>query len=104
LRGKGLKALLPVLIESMERHGHLRLDPVVRSALLDISAATIDRLLRSVREASGRFRRRRWGLGSPIRQSVPVRTFNDGANHRPATARPWSNAAAASMKAAWCTA
>jgi len=51
--GKRLKALLPVLIESMERHGHLRLDPVVRSALLDISAATIDRLLRPVREASG---------------------------------------------------
>jgi hypothetical protein len=38
--GKRLKALLPVLIESMERHGHVRLDPVVRSALLDISAAT----------------------------------------------------------------
>jgi len=46
--GKRLKALLPVLIESMERHGHLRLD-LVRSALLDISAATIDRLLRPVR-------------------------------------------------------
>ena len=75
--GKRLKALLPVLIESMERHGHLRLDPVVRSALLDISAATIDRLLRSVREAGGRTRRRRWGVGSAIRQSVPVRTFND---------------------------
>ena len=50
--GKRLKALLPVLIESMERHGHLRLDPVVRSAVLDVSAATIDRLLRPVREAS----------------------------------------------------
>jgi hypothetical protein len=45
--------------------------------LLDISAATIDRLLRPVREASGRIRRRRWGLGSAIRQSVPIRTFND---------------------------
>jgi len=75
--GKRLKALLPVLIESMERHGHLRLDPVVRSAVLDISAATIDRLLRSVREAGGGSRRRRWGVGSAIRQSVPVRTFND---------------------------
>jgi hypothetical protein len=75
--GKRLKALLPVLIESMERHGHLRLDPVVRSALLDVSAATIDRLLRPVREASGRGRRRRWGIGSAIKQSVPVRTFAD---------------------------
>jgi len=103
--GKRLKALLPVLIESMERHGHLRLDPVVRSALLDISAATIDRLLRSVREASGRIRRRCWGLGSAIRQSVPNGPSMIGANHRPATARPtWSNTAAASMKAASCTA
>ena len=75
--GKRLKALLPVLIESMERHGHLRLDPVVRSALLDVSAATIDRLLRPVREASGRGRRRRWGISSAIKQSVPVRTFDD---------------------------
>src|SRR5215468_1393256 len=29
----------------MEHHGHLQLDSVVRSRLLDISAATIDRLL-----------------------------------------------------------
>jgi hypothetical protein len=75
--GKRLKALLPVLIESMERHGHLRLDPLVRSRVLDISAASIDRLLRPVREASGRARRRRWGVGSAIKQSVPVRTFAD---------------------------
>jgi len=61
----------------MERHGHLRLDPVVRSGLLDVSAATIDRLLRPVREASCRTRRRRWGLGSAIRPSLPVRTFDD---------------------------
>jgi len=75
--GKRLKALLPVLIESMERHGHLRLDPVVRSSVLDISAASIDRLLRPVRAASGRGRRRRWGVSSAIKQSVPVRTFAD---------------------------
>jgi hypothetical protein len=75
--GKRLKVLIPVLIESMERHGHLRLDPVIRSRLLDISAATIDRLLRPEREATGRVRRRRWGAGSAVRQSVPVRTFAD---------------------------
>ncbi len=75
--GKRLRVLLPVLIEAMERHGHLQLDPVVRSRLLDISAATIDRLLRPEREATGRMRRRRWGTGSAVRQSVPVRTFAD---------------------------
>jgi hypothetical protein len=75
--GKRLRALLPLLIESMERHGHLQLDPLVRSRVLDISAASIDRLLRPVREASGPARRRRWGVGSAIKQSVPVRTFAD---------------------------
>ena len=75
--GKRLRVLIPVLIEAMERHGHLQLDPVVKSRLLDISASTIDRLLRPQREATGRMRRRRWGAGSAVRQSVPVRTFAD---------------------------
>src|SRR5215469_386503 len=75
--GKRLRVLIPVLIEAMERHGHLQLDRVVRSRLLEISAATIDRLLRPQRAATGRVRRRRWGAGSAVRQSVPVRTYAD---------------------------
>jgi hypothetical protein len=75
--GKRLRVLIPVLIEAMERHGHLQLDRVVRRRLLDISPATIDRLLRPQREATGRVRRRRWGAGSAVRQSVPVRTYAD---------------------------
>jgi hypothetical protein len=34
-----------VLIDAMERHGHLKLDAVVRTRLLGLSAATIDRML-----------------------------------------------------------
>jgi hypothetical protein len=75
--GKRLKVLIPVLIDAMQRHGHLKLDAVVRTRLLSVSAATIDRLLCPQREAAGRARRRRWGAGSAIRQSVPVRTFAD---------------------------
>lgn len=75
--GKRLKALLPVLIAAMERHGRLELDPVVRTAVTAISAATIDRALAPCREASGR--RRRWpSAGVPsIRREIPVRTFAD---------------------------
>ena len=40
--GKRLKAALPHLVESMERHGHLDLDPEVRARLLAASAATLD--------------------------------------------------------------
>ena len=45
--GKRLKAALPHLVESMERHGHRDLDPEVRTRLLTASAATLDRLLRA---------------------------------------------------------
>lgn len=37
--GKGLKALLPVLIESMEHHGHVKLDALEKTKLLGMSGA-----------------------------------------------------------------
>ena len=43
--GKRLKALLPILVPALERHGHLDLDATVREKLLSASAATLDRLL-----------------------------------------------------------
>lgn len=43
--GKRLKALIPMLVDAMERHGHLDLDPVIRTKVLQVSAATIDRML-----------------------------------------------------------
>jgi hypothetical protein len=72
--GKRLKALLPMLIEAMERHGHLHLDKEVRSLLLRVSASTIDRMLGQAR-ASGQ--QRRSGIPTALRKAVPVRTFND---------------------------
>ena len=73
--GKRLKAALPHLVESMERHGYLDLDPEVRGRLLAASAATLDRLLKPVRATvAGRNKRRR--RLSPGR-NIPVRTFAD---------------------------
>jgi hypothetical protein len=60
----------------MERHGHLQLDADVRQRLLSMSAATMDRLLRTVRER-GREGRRRSGISTPLRRSIAVRTFGD---------------------------
>jgi hypothetical protein len=75
--GKRLKALLPVLVEAMERHGRLKLDPVVRAGVLAMSAATIDRALAPCREKSGGPRRSP-SAGIPlVRRSIPVRTFAD---------------------------
>lgn len=75
--GKRLKALLPTLIEAMGRHGHLDLEPQIAEKLASISAATIDRILATPREKATNGRRRRSGVGSAIRKSVPVRTFAD---------------------------
>ena len=75
--GKRLKALLPTLIEAMQRHGHIDLDAAVHAHLLTIRAATIDRLLAPTRVLASEGRRRRSGIGSAIRKSVPVRTFAD---------------------------
>jgi hypothetical protein len=98
--GKRLKALLLVLIESMERHGHSQLDPVVRSGLLHISAATIDRLLRPVGEASGRIRGAAGDWARRSGRACRCGLLMIGANRRRATARPiWSNTVAPSMKA-----
>ena len=73
--GKRLKAAVPHLVESMERHGHLDLDPEVRKGLLSASAATLDRLLKPIRATvlSRRTRRRNLNPG----RHIPVRTFAD---------------------------
>jgi len=74
--GKRLRPLVPVLVEAMERHGHLRLAQEVRTSLLAMSAATIDRALREVRQRTGRATRRRAPPSAAVRRSVPVRTFD----------------------------
>ncbi|KAB2677738.1 MULTISPECIES: integrase catalytic domain-containing protein [Brucella/Ochrobactrum group] len=81
--GKRLKAMLPMLIASMERHGHLCLDDKVRSLLLQMSAATIDRALQNIRETAGGRRRRRSVASTALRRSVPIRTFSDWGNPPP---------------------
>jgi hypothetical protein len=73
--GKRLQPLVPVLIEAMERHGHLHLAPEVHAGLLTMSAATIDRALQPMRQG-GRSRRHA-PPSAAIRRSVPVRTFSE---------------------------
>lgn len=47
--GKRLRSLLPILLPALERHGHMKVDAVMRDKLLAMSAATIDRLLRAAK-------------------------------------------------------
>ncbi len=60
--GKRLKALIPMLVDAMERHGHLDLDPVIKTKVLQVSAATIDRVLAAARLHIDGQRKRRKGI------------------------------------------
>ena len=60
--GKRLKALIPMLVDAMERHGHLDLDPVIKTKPLQVSAATIDRILAAARLHIDGQRKRRAGV------------------------------------------
>ena len=73
--GKRLNAALPHLVGSMERHGHLDLDPEVRERLLNASAGTLDRLLKPIRATVASRRKRRRNLSAG--RHIPVRTFAD---------------------------
>src|SRR6202451_1957850 len=75
--GKRLRPLVPILIESMERAGHLQLALEVRAGLLAVSAATIDRALAGMKGEAGQKKRRRSASSAAMRRSIPVRTFSD---------------------------
>jgi sigma54-dependent transcription regulator len=75
--GKRLKALLPLLVEAMERHGHLQLEEGVRTQLFAMSASTIDRQLHPVREQACGGRKKKSHATNRVRKMVAVRTFAD---------------------------
>ena len=54
LCSKRLVGVLPDLMDALERHGELALDPAVRAALVRMSPATIDRRLAPKRRILGR--------------------------------------------------
>ena len=82
---KRLRVLLPILVPALERNKHLKLDDAIRSKLLAMSAATIDRLLRAPRDASRPQKPRR--VVPEPRRHVPLRTYAD-----------WQNPATGSME------
>lgn len=66
VHGKRLKPWVPMVIGARERHGHLDLDPVIETHVLQVSAATIDRLLVATRAHRDGPRKWRKGMGSAI--------------------------------------
>jgi hypothetical protein len=81
--GKRLRPLVPVMLEAMERHGHLQLISEARTGLLAMSAATMDRALREAKGRSGRRTGRRAPPSAAVRRSVAVMTFSDWGDPAP---------------------
>ena len=79
---KRLIPFMPVLVDSLTRHGHLDISETVKQQLLSVSPATADRLLVPERRKYGK------GLsttkpGYLIKKHIPIQTFTDWNNAVP---------------------
>lgn len=74
---------LPDLVDALERHDELTLDPPTRALLLALSPATADRLLAPTRRAALPRGRTTTKPGSLLKQQIPIRTFADWDDARP---------------------
>lgn len=78
-----LQPFLPELLAQLERHGQLWLTPGDRAQLEAMSASTIDRLLRPVRQRAGRRPLGTTKPGTLLKQAIPIRTFTEWDDRRP---------------------
>jgi hypothetical protein len=83
LCGKLLVAVLPLLLDALDRHHAWRLPSAHRAALLALSPATADRLLRPARQRRGRHPRRPPGGASALAARVPIRTWGEWTTAQP---------------------
>jgi hypothetical protein len=77
---KRLVPFLPELIPILERHGHLVVTDTVRGQLLALSPATVDRLLRPLRQPHGLTTTK---PGRLLKHQIPIRTFAEWTDVKP---------------------
>jgi hypothetical protein len=75
--GKRLAPFLPEIVEVLERTGERSFTPAVRTKLVRISAATIDRMLTTERAKLRVKGRSGTKPGSILKRQIPIRTFAD---------------------------
>jgi hypothetical protein len=74
---KRLAPFMAALVDSLERHGHLTISEQTKTKLLNLSPATIDRLLRPHRKEICKRTYYAKNPPSPLRSEIPIRTFAD---------------------------
>jgi len=73
--GKRLVAIMAELIDKLERFGELRLPAITKEKLLQISASSIDRLLKAERRKHQLRARAHTKPGTLLKHQIPIRTF-----------------------------
>ncbi len=82
--GKLLRAAMPDLLGALERHRELRLSDEVRQMLLEMSASTIDRLLkRRARRLSDLLPKHVSPAAASLKNEVPIRTWSQWQDVKP---------------------
>lgn len=81
--GQRLKPLIPSLIAALRRHKELTVSKEERTLFLQISSATIDRLLTHERKKINLKRRSRTKPGSLLKHQIPIKTWRDWDNTVP---------------------
>lgn len=74
--GKLLAAVMADLVDALARHDEVRLPPELRGQLLEVSPATIDRVISRHRKRAGVQPQRR-SPSSGLKAEIPVRTWSD---------------------------
>lgn len=87
LCSKRLAPFIPELLAALERHGEIKLEPQVREQLLGISAATIDRCLKPLRNKDVRRPYSQSRSSSALKAQIPIRTFSEWTNVTPGSAQ-----------------
>lgn len=75
--GKRLSAVMAEMLDALERHGEINPSPELRSKLLAISPATIDRRLAPDRRRMQLKGRSGTKPGSLLKGQIPIKTFSD---------------------------
>ena len=83
IASRRLQPFLPEIVPILERQGTLQLTPETRQLLLQVSRATMDRLLKPARRTRAPHGRSTTKPGAYLKQSIPIRTWADWGGAQP---------------------
>lgn len=81
--GQRLKPFIPDVLRKLEEFKEIKINKEVRKKLLEVSSATIDRMLKATKKQYELKGRSTTKPGTLLRSTIPVRTFADWDEKRP---------------------